>query len=60
MSRIRQRRPIPKLSELTYGDLTYLASIGRITWAEVNRVTHDRMIERCGGDPYAHLREEYR
>lgn len=58
-----RRRPLlhqPKpddLSELTYSQQVALANRGVITWEEINRETHRRVLEMNGGvDPYAHLR----
>ena len=53
----RRRRTIPQLADLDHYDFARLVEFGRMTWAEVRNVIRDRMLERVGHDPYAHLRE---
>lgn len=44
------------LTDRKWHELVDLAEKGAITWADVNRAMHDRMLAMNDGmDPYAHL-----
>ena len=57
MRRVRRMRPPSDLADFTYAELCRLAERGDITWRDVSRITHERVLELNGDtDPYGHLR----
>ena len=55
----KTRIEVDDLSTLSYGEMVDLARREVITWIQVNAETRRRVIEANGGDPYAHLRDEW-
>jgi hypothetical protein len=58
MARVRSRRPLPRIDELTWAQMVQLMEAGKLTAEEANAAVRKQMLRRFHGrDPYA-LRDE--